>query len=264
MTQSISVTELLAQRVAGAKLVLLDVRRAPVFAQAADAIEGAVWRDPAWVDRWAPVWAPGEQIVVYCVHGHQVSQGCAQTLEALGLTVHYLEGGIEAWRAAGGNMAAKPQAPPSRWVTRKRPKIDRIACPWLILRFIDPQAQILFVNPDQVLATAQMEDAIPFDIVGVEMSHVGDLCSFDAFLSKYQLTQDPALVQLTNVVRGADTERFDLAPQSSGLYAVSLGLSQCFADDMTMLEHGLLVYDALYAWCQSCQGETHHWPPVTA
>ncbi|MCH8178280.1 MAG: chromate resistance protein [Proteobacteria bacterium] len=150
-----------------------------------------------------------------------------------------------------------------KWVTRERPKIDRIACPWLIQRFIDPQAEFLYVPANQVLPVADSEGATPYDIPGVEMSHVGDSCSFDAFLLKYKLS-DPALQQLATIVRGADTDRLDLAPQAAGLYALSLGLSRQFADDHEMLRHGMVMYDALYAWCQSCQGETHTWPPNMA
>ena len=147
-----------------------------------------------------------------------------------------------------------------KWVTRERPKIDRIACPWLIARFIDPEPDFLYVPAGEVLAVAQKTGAVPYDIPGVEMSHVDELCSFDAFLSKYAL-DDPALVQLATIVRGADTSRLDLAPQSPGLYAPSLGLSQTFADDHEMLKHGMVMYDALYAGCKSCQAETHTWPP---
>ncbi|GAA0770420.1 chromate resistance protein [Ideonella azotifigens] len=147
-----------------------------------------------------------------------------------------------------------------KWVTRERPKIDRIACPWLIARFIDKAPEFLYVPASQVLEVARQTGAVPYDIPGVEMTHVGELCSFDAFLAKYQL-QQPALAQLATIVRGADTSRLDLAPQSAGLYAISLGLSKTFADDHEMLRHGLVMYDALYAWCVSCQAETHHWPP---
>ena len=150
-----------------------------------------------------------------------------------------------------------------KWVTRERPKIDRIACPWLLLHFIDPEAEFLYVPAAEVLAVAQASGATPYDIPGVEMSHVGELCSFDAFINKHRLT-DPALQQLAKIVRGADTDRLDLAPQAAGLYAVSLGLSKVFGNDHEMLKHGLVVYDALYAWCQSCQQETHHWPPKVA
>ena len=150
-----------------------------------------------------------------------------------------------------------------KWVTRERPKIDRIACPWLIARFIDKAPEFLYVPAAEVLSTAERTGAVPYDIPGVEMSHVGELCSFDAFLSKYGLG-DPALRQLAAIVRGADTSRLDLTPQSAGLYAISLGLSQTFANDHEMLRHGMVVYDALYAWCLSCQAETHAWPPRMA
>jgi hypothetical protein len=150
-----------------------------------------------------------------------------------------------------------------KWVTRERPKIDRIACPWLVLRFIDRDAEFLYVPAPDVLRIAEQTGATPYDIPGVEMSHVGDLCSFDAFLAKYRL-DDPALQQLAVIVRGADTSRPDLAPQSPGLYALSLGLSHCFADDHEMLRHGLVMYDALYAWCRACRDESHHWPPKMA
>jgi hypothetical protein len=147
-----------------------------------------------------------------------------------------------------------------KWITRERPKIDRIACPWLIARFIDQQSEFLYVPSADVFRIAEDIGAIPYDIPGAELSHEGDLCSFDAFLKKYQLTE-PALQQLAVIVRGADTSRPNLTPESAGLYAVSLGLSHNFADDHEMLEQGMVVYDALYAWCKHCQDETHHWPP---
>ena len=147
-----------------------------------------------------------------------------------------------------------------KWVTRERPKIDRIACPWLIARFIDKTPEFLYVPADDVLKVAHETGAIPYDIPGVEMSHDGELCSFDAFLKKYKLS-DPALHQLAVIVRGADTARLDLVPQASGLMALSLGLSRVFPDDHEMLRHGMVMYDALYAWCRDCQKETHGWPP---
>ena len=147
-----------------------------------------------------------------------------------------------------------------RWITRERPKIDRVACPWLITRFIDPQAEFLYVPSGDVLRIAAEKDATPYDIPGVELTHEGELCSFDAFLKKCQLGE-PALQQLAEIVRGADTSRLDLTPQSAGLYAISLGLSQRYSDDHEMLSHGLILYDALYAWCKECQGESHNWPP---
>lgn len=148
-----------------------------------------------------------------------------------------------------------------KWITRERPKIDRIACPWLIARFIDDTPEFLFVPASDVLSRATQTGAIPYDIPGVELSHVGERCSFDAFLKKYQLT-DPALQQLAVIVRGADTARLELSPQAAGLLAISLGLSHLIRDDHEMLKQGRVVYDALYEWCKACRQETHGWPPA--
>jgi hypothetical protein len=150
-----------------------------------------------------------------------------------------------------------------KWVTRERPKIDRLACPWLITRFIDKEAEFLYVPPSEVATTADRSGAIPYDVPGVKFSHVGEHCSFDAFLLAYQL-DDPALRRLASIVRGADTSRLDLTPQSSGLFAISLGLSSVFADDQAMLRWAMTMYDALYAWCRDHQDETHAWPPKMA
>ena len=147
-----------------------------------------------------------------------------------------------------------------RWITRERPKIDRIACPWLIRRFIDPDAEFIFVPPAEVLQQAKELDAIPFDVVGVELSHEGPLCSFDAILRKYDVS-DPALAELAVIVRGADTARPDLAPQCAGLLAISLGLSYNFRDDHEQLAHGFVIYDALYAWAKHVRAERHTWNP---
>ena len=147
-----------------------------------------------------------------------------------------------------------------KWITRERPKIDRIACPWLIARFIDKEPEFLYVPAKDVLRIATETGAIPYDIPGVEFGHEGELCSFDAFLKKYKL-QDRALHQLALIVRGADTSRLDLSAQSAGLYAISLGLSKNFENDHEMLSHGLVMYDALYAWCWDCRQEEHTWPP---
>lgn len=147
-----------------------------------------------------------------------------------------------------------------QWITRARPKIDRVACPWLIARFIDAEAEFLFAAPEDVRRLAQESGAIPFDVEGVELSHDGPLCSFDALLRTYGLT-DPALHELAVIVRGADTARLDLAPQAAGLLAISLGLSRLFSDDHEQLRHGFVVYDALYAWATEARGETHTWNP---
>ena len=150
-----------------------------------------------------------------------------------------------------------------KWVTREHPKIDRIACPWLIARFIDREAEFLYVPAAEVLKVAEQTGAIPYDIPGVEHGHVGELCSFDAFLRLHGLT-DPALQQLAIIVRGADTARLDLAPQCAGLLAQSLGLSALFPDDHVMLQHGMLMYDAYYAWIKQARGESHVGAPVAA
>jgi hypothetical protein len=147
-----------------------------------------------------------------------------------------------------------------KWITRARPKIDRIACPWLILRFIDKDAEFLFVPPADVLPQAKATGAIPFDVEGVELSHVGPLCSFDALLTKYKLT-DPGITDLARIVRGADTADLTLAPEAAGLLAISLGLSQLFADDQEQLKKGMLIYDALYAWLTRARTEKHSWNP---
>ena len=149
---------------------------------------------------------------------------------------------------------------PTKWVTRERPKIDRIACPWLILRFIDPKAEFLYVPAKEAFAVAAQEKAVAYDIPGAPFEHSGDSCSFDAFIKRFALNA-PGLEHLATIVRGADTSRLDLTPQSAGLYAISLGLSRNFSDDHEMLRHGLVMYDALYAWAAALQDETHNWPP---
>lgn len=147
-----------------------------------------------------------------------------------------------------------------KWVTRERPKIDRIACPWLIARFIDQAAEFLYVPARDVMSVAEKTGATPYDVPGVELSHVGELCSFDAFLKKYRL-EDPALGRLAKIIRGADTSRLDLTPQSPGLFAISLGLGHVFADDHQLLKAGMIVYDGLFAWCRTDGSESHNWPP---
>ena len=150
-----------------------------------------------------------------------------------------------------------------KWITRERPKIDRVACPWLITRFIDRDAEFVFAPPAEVKRLAADLGAIPFDVEGVELSHDGPLCTFDALLVKYRL-EDPALAELAVIIRGADTARLDLAPQAAGLLAISLGLSHNFTDDHEQLRHGFVIYDALYAWSRHVRGETHTWNPQRA
>ena len=146
---------------------------------------------------------------------------------------------------------------PTRWITRERPKIDRIACPWLVRRFIDPSAQFLYAPADQVLAAAERERAIPYDVPGVRFTHRGDACSFDAFIADFGL-DDAALAELAGIVRAADTGHLDQSPQAPGLVAMSLGLSAMYSDDLEMLEQGMTLYDALFAWIRSARAEVHN------
>ena len=240
--------------------IVIDVRRTPAFLGSTEMIRGALRRDPARAADWAQALPSADGVVVYCVHGEQVSQGVRRTLAGLGLRAQYLEGGLDAWRAAGSELAHKPAGAATRWVTRERPKVDRIACPWLIRRFVDPGAEFLYVPAAEVRNAAAARDAVPYDIADVKFSHDGDRCSFDAFLAAYRL-RDPALAELALIVRGADTHRHDLAPQAAGLAAISLGLSRVYQDDFEMLEHGMPVYDALYAWCKEGKDEIHTWNP---
>jgi rhodanese-related sulfurtransferase len=252
---AVSTASLRQSLASGRPPLVIDVRKAPTFLDAPDLIDGALRRDPLRVAEWRKT-LPGEaDVVVYCVHGHEVSQNAAETLGA-----RYLEGGIEAWRASGGELFGKPKGASSRWVTRERPKIDRIACPWLVKRFIDPDAEFLYVPTPEVKEAAAERQAVPYDIPDVAFSHDGDLCSFDAFIKRYRL-RDPALDELAVIVRGADTGHPELAPQSAGLLAVSLGLSRNFADDHEMLAHGMVLYDALYSWCKKGKDEVHTWNP---
>jgi rhodanese-related sulfurtransferase len=262
MDAAINSSSLQTERAGNHAPLIIDVRKTPAFNAATEMVAGALRRDPAQVDAWIKELPQASTVVVYCVHGHEVSQNVAQKLRDAGMAARYLVDGIEeGWKAAGGEIMGKAANAATRWVTRERPKIDRIACPWLVKRFIDPNAEFLYVPAPGVRDFAKAESAIPYDVPDVEFTHDGDLCSFDAFLKTYHLT-DPALQRLALIVRGADTARLDLAPQSAGLFAVSLGLSRNFPDDHEMLKHGMVMYDALYAWCKDGQDETHTWNPA--
>jgi rhodanese-related sulfurtransferase len=230
--------------------LIIDVRRRPAFQGSREMIQGALRRDPEQVHVWAATLPAAERVVVYCVHGHEVSQSAAAALAKSGFDARYLEGGLEeGWKAAAGPLDRKPANASTRWVTRERPKIDRIACPWLVARFIDPDAEFVYVPAKEVVHAAKEKEAEAYDIPGVHFGHQGEACSFDAFIKHYRLT-DPALQKLATIVRGADTARPDLAPQAPGLLAISQGLSRNFADDHEMLRHGMVIYDALYRWCR--------------
>ncbi len=239
----------LAERLAGFPgVTLVDVRRAEAFAADPHVIPGAWKRAPEDAAQWAGELEPWRDVVVYCTAGHEVGRDAAAALRAHGMSARHLDGGIAAWRAAGGRVV--PYAPPTRWVTRARPKIDRIACPWLVRRFVDPAAEFFYVPVAEVHAFAAANGATPYDVAGADYGHVGDRCSFDAFIARHGLA-DPALLRLATIVRAADTGTPEASPQAPGLLAASAGLSALFADDHAMLRAGMLVYDALYLWCRA-------------
>lgn len=246
--------------------VIVDVRRRPAYDADDRVLPAAVWRDHQAVDAWRAEAPAGMPVVVYCVHGHQVSQTAASRLHLAGVNARYLAGGIDGWRAAGGPLVARrpdwcdpASERPSRWVTRERPKIDRIACPWFIRRFVDRRAEIHYVGAEWVRDAAVELHAVPFDVPDVELTHIGETCSFDTLIAAYGAA-DPALLRLADIVRGADTARLDLAPEAAGLLALSLGVSAATVDDQEALGWGLRLYDALYAWARFAADETHNWP----
>ena len=204
-------------------------------------------------------------VVAICAEGHRRSQGVAALLRSAGLPAEYMEGGQAAWVAAGfplvdpGKITARDAEGRTVWVTRSRPKIDRIACPWLIRRFVDPRAIFLYVAPAEVLGVAELFEAMPYDIEEVFWSHRGERCTFDTMLDEFGLSM-PALDRLASIVRGADTARLDLAPEAAGLLAASLGLSRMYDDDLEQLEAGMALYDAFYRWSRDATDETHNWP----
>jgi len=230
--------------------MLIDVRRQPAFDTDRVLIPGAVHRLPEAIDEWAATLEPWRALVVYCAHGHDVGRGTGAQLRARGLDARHLEGGLERWRAERRRTQA--YAAPTRWVTRERPKIDRIACPWLIRRFIDPSAEFFYVPAADVRAFAAANAATPYDVPDVDYTHLGAQCSFDAFIARHAL-DDPALARLATIVRAADTSALELAAEAHGLLAVSRGLSAMYADDHQMLKWGMLVYAALSAWCRGAQ-----------
>ncbi|MEO3470486.1 sulfurtransferase/chromate resistance protein [Roseomonas sp. CAU 1739] len=244
--------------------VLIDVRTAEDAAADPRFVSGTIRRSHADIATWAEGFA-GRDVAVICQRGLKLSQGAAAWLRHVGANAESVEGGFEAWRDAGLPLVSPTHVPPrdaagrTLWVTRARPKVDRIACPWLIRRFIDPSAVFLFVAPAEVAAVADRFGATPFDIEGVFWSHRGDLCTFDVMLDEFAL-HTPALDRLALIVRGADTGRPDLAPEAAGLLAASLGLSRMHRDDLVQLEAGMALYDAFYRWARDAADETHNWP----
>jgi rhodanese-related sulfurtransferase len=238
--------------------LLIDVR------PSGDFIPGSIRRPPEDVDAWAAGLGASNAIVI-CHHGAERSASVAAWLRNAGIKAEILEGGAEGWAAAGLPLVREAVLPPrdskgrTIWVTRARPKVDRIACPWLIRRFVDPEAVVLFVAPAEVAGVSERLDAAPFDVDGVYWSHRGDLCTFDTMVEELGLSGFEALARLAPIVRGADTARPELAPQAAGLLAASLGLSRMYADDHEQLEAGMLIYDAFYRWCRDAIDETHDW-----
>ena len=251
-TVSIDSPSLYSQLGSAAAPLVFDVRREPAFEADAQMIAAAL-RPAGDAVAFATRLAARKPIVVYCVKGHEVGRDAAAALSRAGHDAAYLEGGIEAWRAAGlPTIDKRPgwRVPGgSRWITRERPKIDRIACPWLIRRFIDPLATFDYVPTASVLVEAAARQAVPYDLPGAVVTHRGERCSFDALVEDFDL-RDPALDLLATIVRGADTDRLDLAPQSAELLAASRELSHRYADDHEMLEHAMPLYDGLYASCR--------------
>lgn len=245
---------------------LLDLRCDADFESVPRLIPGATRRPWANVDDWASTFT-GRPVIAICRDGREVSEGVAATLRAAGAAAEHLEGGTEGWAAERRPMVPVARLPARNgygrtlWVTRARPKIDRIACPWLIRRFVDPDAVFLFVASSEVLNVAAKFNATPFDIDadGVFWSHRGPLCTFDVMVEEFGLTF-PALAHLAEIVRAADTARLDLAPEASGLLAASLGLSRMYSDDLEQLDAGMLLYDAFFRWCRDAASETHNWP----
>lgn len=244
--------------------VIVDVRTPEDYDADPRLIPGSVRKAFDEVSAWSSQYA-GRSVVVVCEKGHKLSQGVAAWLRHEGIPAEALEGGFTGWRAAGqpvvqtGKLLKRDDEGRTVWVTRERPKIDRIACPWLIRRFVDPEAVFLFVTPSEVRSVAERFSAAPFDIEDVFWSHRGDCCTFDTMLDEFAL-DIPALRHLATIVRGADTARPDLAPEAAGLLAISLGYSRMFRDDLEQLQAAMQIYDGLYRWCRDATDETHNWP----
>jgi rhodanese-related sulfurtransferase len=242
---------------------IIDVRNDEDFAADPRLIPASVRRDYRQVREWAEeVTGP---FVVLCQKGQKLGHGVAAHLRAVGHEAEVLEGGFEDWRSSNFPLVPEEKLPArdtlgsTVWVSRSRPKVDRIACPWLIRRFIDPSAVFLFVPAAEVQAVAERFGATPFDVEDVYWSHRGELCTFDVMVEELGLATEPML-RLATIVRGADTARPELAPEVPGLLAASLGLSRMFNDDLDQLDAGMTLYDAFYRWCRDATEETHNWP----
>jgi rhodanese-related sulfurtransferase len=248
--------------------LIIDVRESEAVAADPRVIPTSFVMPYGEASSWSQTYA-GRPVAVSCQKGKKLAEGAAAWLRHSGAQAEVVEGGFEAWRDAGlplVPLAALPgrnEQGSTVWVTRSRPKIDRIACPWLIRRFVDPRAVFLFVAPAEVDAVAQRFAATPFDVEGAKWSHRGDRCTFDVMVEEFGLVSAP-LLRLATIVRGADTARPELAPEVAGLLAVSLGLSRMYGEDLEQLQAGMVVYDALYRWSRDAADETHNWPSGSA
>jgi len=246
--------------------LIIDLRTDADFAADSHFIPGAIRRDAADIAAWAKS-IIGRNAVTLCADGRSASQAAAAMLRHEGIAAEALEGGIAGWRAEGLPLVPEAPLPPrdaqgrTIWVTRARPKVDRIACPWLIRRFVDPHAVFLYVPPAEVLAVAAQLGGAAYDLEadGVFWSHRGENCTFDLMVEQFGLGAIEPLTHLATIVRGADTGRPEIAPEAAGLLAASLGLSRMYADDLEQLEAGMALYDAFYRWCRDARGETHNW-----
>ena len=244
--------------------VLIDICIDEDFALDPRFIPGAVRHPFKQIEDLVPK-LMSKRVVVICQKGLKLSQGAAALLRCHGIEAESLEGGNFAWRDAGAPLVPAEKIPfrqvggNSLWVTRHRPKIDRIACPWLIRRFVDPSAQFLFVAPGEVINVAEKFEATPFDVEDVFWSHRGAFCSFDTMIEEFCLDL-PALKHLATIIRAADTDRLQDVPEAAGLLAASLGLSRIYRDDLQQLEAGMGLYDAFYRWARDATSESHDWP----
>lgn len=245
---------------------LIDVRIEDDYRADPQLIPGSIQRSHLEIERWLDHHR-GQQTVIICQKGLKLSQGVAALLRQEGTHAETLEGGFNAWRDTGQLLLDPAKLPPrdakgrTRWVTRARPKVDRTACPWLIRRFVDPDAVFLFVSPSEVEAVADRFQAAPFDIEGSFWSHRGERCTFDTMLEVFGLTSEP-LLALAEIVRGADTGRLELTAESPGLLASCLGFSRMYRDDLEQLDASMGLYDSLYRWRRDASEETHDWPPA--
>jgi rhodanese-related sulfurtransferase len=244
--------------------IIIDVRTDEDFVADPRLIPASIKRSHTDCADWSKHF-PTKSVVAICHHGAKLSHGAAAWLRHHGADAQSLEGGFEAWKDENLPLVPVAKIPPrdaegrTLWVTRARPKIDRIACPWLIRRFVDPSAVFLFVAPPEVAAVADRFGATAFDIEDTFWSHRGDTCTFDTMIEEWQLATPP-LLHLARIVRAADTSKLDLEPEAAGLLAASLGLSRMYASDLEQLDAGMLLYDAFYRWCRDATDETHNWP----